>query len=97
MKVRSDPILASTEGSEGLKRTLVTDSAEVENVISITEALLGTIRKVRYKGRKRTLSHPILEQLLKKSQIRDQHCDDLWSYRRYLVSGRNTNKSTGTY
>jgi hypothetical protein len=40
MKVRSEPILASTEGSEGLKRTPVTDSAEVENVISITGALL---------------------------------------------------------
>jgi hypothetical protein len=40
MKVRSEPILARTEGSEGLKRTPVTDSAEVENVISINGALL---------------------------------------------------------
>jgi hypothetical protein len=40
MKVRSEPTLARTEGSEGLKRTPVTDSAEVENVISITGVLL---------------------------------------------------------
>lgn len=48
MKVRSEPILASTEGSEGLKRTPVTDSAEVENVISMTGVLLrdGKTRKM---------------------------------------------------
>jgi hypothetical protein len=45
MKVRSEPILASTEGSEGLKRSPVTDSAEVENVMSITWALLRDDKK----------------------------------------------------
>ena len=76
-------MLASTEGSEGLKRTLVTDSADVEKVMSITGALLAKMSNEKRLDSELTLSRPKFERSLKTTQILDPCCDGLLSYKKH--------------